>query len=175
MTSIDHLFLLIIAVIHQGLSVLATYLAEQVGWTATNQMRRDLAEHVMDLDMTFHKQHTPGELIERIDGDVTALSNFFSAFVIKVVANFLLILGILVLLWRENVWVGLGLVEGLSQGSHRVGIDRVHRVGSVEGERRDTVADLVAHELPDVVLVHRLGDHRLETQLASGPRCPLAP
>ena len=100
---------MIIAVVHQGLSVLATYLAEEVGWTATNQMRRDLAEHVMDLDMTFHKQHTPGELIERIDGDVTALSNFFSAFVIKVVANFLLILGILVLLWRENVWVGLGL------------------------------------------------------------------
>jgi ABC-type multidrug transport system fused ATPase/permease subunit len=100
---------MVIAVIHQGLSVLATYLAELVGWTATNEMRRDLAEHVMDLDMTFHKQHTPGELIERIDGDVTALSNFFSAFVIKVVANILLLVGILVLLWRENVWVGLGL------------------------------------------------------------------
>jgi ABC-type multidrug transport system fused ATPase/permease subunit len=100
---------MIIAVIHQGLAVLATFLAEDVGWTATNQMRRDLAEHVMDLDMTFHKQHTPGELIERIDGDVTALSNFFSAFAIKVVANFLLLIGILVVLWRENVWVGLGL------------------------------------------------------------------
>ncbi len=100
---------MIIAVIHQGLSVLATFLAEDVGWTATNQMRRDLAAHVMDLDMTFHKQHTPGELIERIDGDVTALSNFFSAFAIKVLANFVLLIGILVLLWRENVWVGLGL------------------------------------------------------------------
>ena len=103
------IWFMIIAVTQQGLSVLATYLAEDVGWTATNQMRRDLAEHVMDLDMTFHKQHTPGELIERIDGDVTALSNFFSAFVIKVLANFVLIIGILLLLWRENVWVGLGL------------------------------------------------------------------
>ena len=37
--------------------------------------------------MGFHKDHTPGELIERIDGDVTALANFFSAFIIKVVGQ----------------------------------------------------------------------------------------
>ena len=97
------------AVIHQGLSVVATYLAEDVGWTATNAMRRDLAAHVLDLDMTYHKLHTPGELIERIDGDVTSLSNFFSAFVIRVLANMVLIVGILVLLWRESLWIGLGL------------------------------------------------------------------
>jgi ATP-binding cassette subfamily B protein len=100
---------MLIAVAHQATAVMSTYLAEDVGWSATNEMRRDLAEHVLDLDMGFHKEHTPGELIERIDGDVTALSNFFSAFVIKVLANVVLILGILALLWRENVWVGLGL------------------------------------------------------------------
>jgi ATP-binding cassette subfamily B protein len=72
-------------------------------------MRRDLAAHVLHLDMGFHKQHTPGELIERIDGDVTALSNFFSAFVIRVLANGVLIIGILILLWFENPWVGFGL------------------------------------------------------------------
>jgi ABC-type multidrug transport system fused ATPase/permease subunit len=98
-----------IAVAHQLLSLIATYLAEDVGWTATNQMRSDLAAHVVDLDMGFHKEHTPGELIERIDGDVTSLSNFFSAFVIRVLANSLLVVGILVLLWLENPWVGFGL------------------------------------------------------------------
>jgi ATP-binding cassette subfamily B protein len=98
-----------IAVAHQLLSVVATYLAEDVGWTATNQMRSDLAAHVVDLDMGFHKEHTPGELIERIDGDVTSLSNFFSAFVIRVLANSVLVVGILALLWRENIWVGFGL------------------------------------------------------------------
>jgi ABC-type multidrug transport system fused ATPase/permease subunit len=98
-----------IAVAHQALSVVATYLAETIGWTATNQLRADLAAHVLDLDMGFHKEHTPGEMIERIDGDVTALSNFFSAFVIRVVANVLLVSGILVLLWWENTWVGFGL------------------------------------------------------------------
>lgn len=100
---------LVIAVAHQAIAVVAAYLAEDVGWSATNEMRRDLAAHVLDLDMGFHKEHTPGELIERIDGDVTSLSNFFSAFVIKVVANVVLVAGILVLLWRENAWVGFGL------------------------------------------------------------------
>ena len=98
-----------LAVGQQVLNVTATYLAEDIGWTATNRMRANLADHVLHLDMGFHKEHTPGELIERIDGDVTALSNFFSAFAIKLVGNSFLIGGILVLLWRENLWVGLGM------------------------------------------------------------------
>ncbi|MGH7463311.1 MAG: ATP-binding cassette domain-containing protein, partial [Longimicrobiales bacterium] len=59
--------------------------------------------------MPFHKQHVPGELIERIDGDVTALANFFSQFVIRVLGNALLVAGILLLLFREDVRVGFGL------------------------------------------------------------------
>jgi ATP-binding cassette subfamily B protein len=98
-----------LAVAYQTLSVVAAYIAENVGWTATNELRADLMAHVLDLDMSFHKSTTPGELIERIDGDVTTLSNFFSRFVIHVVGNAVLITGILALLWRENWWVGAGL------------------------------------------------------------------
>ena len=100
---------MIIAIAHQGIAVLSTYIAEDVGWRATNEMRDELAAHVLDLDMGFHKQHTAGELIERIDGDVTALSNFFSAFAIRVIANLVLVIGVLVFIWRENLWVGFGL------------------------------------------------------------------
>jgi ABC-type multidrug transport system fused ATPase/permease subunit len=99
----------LLAVGHQLLNVAATYFAEQVGWTATNEMRARLAAHVLDLDMGFHKTTTPGELIERIDGDVTTLSNFFSRFVIYVVGNLVLVIGVLALLWREAFEVGLGI------------------------------------------------------------------
>jgi ABC-type multidrug transport system fused ATPase/permease subunit len=99
----------LLAVGHQVLNVAATYVAQEVGWSATNEMRADLAAHVLDLDLSFHKTTTPGELIERIDGDVTTLSNFFSRFVLHVVGNLVLIVAILVLLWRESIWVGLGL------------------------------------------------------------------
>lgn len=95
-----------IAVAHQTLAVWSTYLAEKVGWGATNEMRADLQDHVLRLDMGFHKGTSPGELIERIDGDVTALSNFFSSMTTKVVGNSVLIAGILVLLWRESWIVG---------------------------------------------------------------------
>jgi ATP-binding cassette subfamily B protein len=100
---------MVIAVAQQIFNVVATYLAEQVGWTATNEMRADLATHVLDLDMGFHKEHTPGEMIERIDGDVTAQADFFSAFAIRVLGNGILMVGVMIMLWRENLWVGLGI------------------------------------------------------------------
>jgi ATP-binding cassette subfamily B protein len=98
-----------VAFVTQLLSAAATYFAADVGWTATNAMREDLAAHTLSLDMSFHTSRTPGELIERIDGDVTALSNFFSQFSVRVLGGALMLAGILVILWLENVWVGLAL------------------------------------------------------------------
>lgn len=95
------------AVIQGFFTVAATYLGENLGWTATNAMRKDLLAHCLDLDLSFHKLHTPGEMIERIGEDVNALANFFSQFTIRVLGNILIILGVLVLLYLENLWVGL--------------------------------------------------------------------
>ncbi len=101
---------MVLAVVQQAIAVWAAYLAETVGWTATNRLRSELTAHVLSLDMGFHKRHTSGELIERIDGDVNALSNFFSAMTIKVVGNGALVLGIIVLLWLESWPVGVGVL-----------------------------------------------------------------
>ncbi len=99
-----------IAVFTQGLSVAATYVGETVAWTATNALRLDLLEHTLQLDPTFHKDYTPGQLIERIDGDVATLSNFFSRFTIDVVGNGILVMGILGLLFREDWRIGLPIL-----------------------------------------------------------------
>jgi len=98
-----------IALVQRVVAFYSTYVAENVGWTATNALRAELALHCLRLDMPFHKKRTPGEMIERIDGDVTALANFFSQFVIKIVGNAILIIGILLLLFREDWRVGAGL------------------------------------------------------------------
>ncbi|MGH2520959.1 MAG: ABC transporter transmembrane domain-containing protein, partial [Anaerolineales bacterium] len=97
------------SIVQRALALWADYVAENTGWAATNAVRKDLTLHCLRLDMPFHKQHVPGELIERIDGDVTALANFFSQFVIRVLGNALLVAGILLLLFREDVRVGFGL------------------------------------------------------------------
>jgi ATP-binding cassette subfamily B protein len=107
-----------IAIGQQLLGVLATYLTELLGWAATNQVRLDLARYTLGLDMSFHTAHTPGEMIERIDGDVMSLSNFFSQFILQIVANVILIFGVLVVVLREDwlvsftlsIFVGLTMV-----------------------------------------------------------------
>ena len=105
-----------IAIGQQLLGILATYLTELLGWAATNQVRLDLARYTLGLDMSFHTAHTPGEMIERIDGDVNALSNFFSQFILQVVANIVLIFTVLVVLLREDwrVTLALGFFVGLT-------------------------------------------------------------
>ncbi|PKN92334.1 MAG: ABC transporter ATP-binding protein [Chloroflexi bacterium HGW-Chloroflexi-6] len=97
-----------IAVLQQVVSVSVTYLGENVAWTATNALRAELARHALELDMRFHNDHTPGELIERIDGDVTEMATFFSQFLITLIGNGLLLIGILAALFREDWRVGLG-------------------------------------------------------------------
>ncbi|HSJ55985.1 MAG TPA: ABC transporter ATP-binding protein, partial [Anaerolineae bacterium] len=96
-----------VALVQQVSIVGATYLGENVAWTATNMLRAELADHCLRLDMYFQNAHTPGEMIERIDGDVTALSNFFSQFFIQVVGNGILLLGVVALLVAEDWRVGL--------------------------------------------------------------------
>jgi ATP-binding cassette, subfamily B, bacterial len=98
-----------VAVVNQLLAAGATYLSQDVGWSATNLVRADLARHCLELDLAFHNARTPGELIERIDGDVTALSTFFSQLVILIVGSGLLLVGALALIAREDWRVGLAL------------------------------------------------------------------
>ncbi len=100
---------IVIALVQRAVAFYSTYIAENVSWSATNDLKSELALHCLRLDMSFHQKRTPGEMIERIDGDVTMLANFFSQFVIKVVGNAILILGILLLLWRVDWRVGVGL------------------------------------------------------------------
>jgi len=93
----------------QGLTVWARYTSETVGWRATNALRESLAMHCLCLDMSFHNTHTPGELIERIDGDVATLANFFSQFIVRILGNLLLLVGVLVALYLEDWRVGAAL------------------------------------------------------------------
>ena len=103
-----------IALIGSVVSAFAAYVSNDVGWRATNRLRSDLLLHILQLDMSFHSTHTPGELIERIDGDVTRLANFLSQFVIRLLGAILLSLGILILLMYEDIRIGLVLTAFVS-------------------------------------------------------------
>lgn len=108
LTRLAFLFIAI-AVVQQMAAVGSTVLAENVGWRATNALRRDLAQHCLRLDLSFHQQHTPGEMIERIDGDINAMARFFSQFVVQILGNCLLLIGVMAVLFREDLRVGAAI------------------------------------------------------------------
>ncbi|MCB9134122.1 MAG: ABC transporter ATP-binding protein [Anaerolineales bacterium] len=100
---------LLIGLISQTLTIAETYLATDVGLTATNRLRADLARHTMALDLSFHNARTPGYFIERVDGDVGVMNKFFSRFVVRILGNAILMLGVLALLFNIDWRVGASL------------------------------------------------------------------
>jgi len=63
-----------------------------------------MTRHCINLDMTFHNQKKTGDMIERIDGDASTLSEFFSTFIHYFLGSFFLVLGILIAVFVEG-WV----------------------------------------------------------------------
>ena len=98
---------LAIAAASQVLTLMSVTIGETVAWTATNGLRLDLLRHILDLDIAFHKAHRPGELTERIDTDVDALSNFFSRFAVTIIGNSVLAIGVLVLFFQQGWQYGV--------------------------------------------------------------------
>ena len=84
------------------------YLAADLGWRATNRLRGDLARHVLALPLHFHAELTPGRLAERIDGDVGALGGLLSSFVLRLLANGVLLIGAIVVLFAKDWRAGWG-------------------------------------------------------------------
>jgi ABC-type multidrug transport system fused ATPase/permease subunit len=93
-------------VVQQAFRVGTAWLSEVVGWLATNELRADLMDHCLALDPGFHETHSPGELIERVDGDLNGLSLFFAEFLLNVVGSMLLLVGVLVVVWVQDPLAG---------------------------------------------------------------------
>lgn len=100
--------ILCFTLLHQGMKLVLTIVSENVGWRATNRLRIELMEHCLHLDLSYYSNRSSGEMIERIDGDVTALARFFSRFIILIIGNVFLLLGILIVLFVEDWRLGLG-------------------------------------------------------------------
>ncbi|MGD8455637.1 MAG: ABC transporter ATP-binding protein [Anaerolineales bacterium] len=138
------LIFIAVALAQQVVGVGAAYVGENVAWTATNALRAELAQHCLRLDMSFHNDISPGELIERVDGDVSELSNFFSQLVIRVVGNLLLIGGVLLALFWED-WL-LGLAFSIFVGITLAVLNRVRAVAIPHQKAvREASADLFGY------------------------------
>ena len=133
-----------VAALQQLLSTGATWTGEVVAWNATNKLRVDLADHSLHLDMAFHKQKTPGEMIERLDEDVTSMARFFSQLVVIIGGDLLLVFGVLIMLFIEDRW--LGLAFSLFAIPSLFLLNRLREIAvPYEMKRREVIADLYGY------------------------------
>ncbi len=99
-----------LALAGQAARMITTWLASRLAWDGTNRLREKLAAHALGLDMAYHRAHTPGELIDRVDGDVVAVADFAVAFLLDVVASLLLLAGVLVIVFTVDPRIGAALL-----------------------------------------------------------------
>ncbi len=97
-----------VGVTRQLMAVLVAWTAADLAWLVTNELRSDLARHVLSLDVGFHRRTSPGELVSRVDGDVTALSEFIAQFAVKAVAAGVTLVGIVFVVGIQDWRIGVG-------------------------------------------------------------------
>jgi len=105
------------AIAAEGLVLFVTWHAVRLSWRSGNRLRESLADHASRLDMAWHSRHSPGQLIERIDGDVEAMVVFFTNVLVHVVGNIALTLGMLVVAFTIDVRAGLVLALTAALGA----------------------------------------------------------
>ncbi|MER6005459.1 ABC transporter ATP-binding protein [Nonomuraea angiospora] len=101
---------LALAVAGQAARLVTAWLAGRLAWGGTNRLRERLARHALGLDLGFHGRHKPGEMIERVDGDVVAVADFVVAFLMDVVASVLLLAGVVVIVFGVDWRIGCALL-----------------------------------------------------------------
>lgn len=104
------LWLLVTGLAASATTVIAKVLTVTVAWRATNQLRTDLLSHLLSRDLLTLQSMSPGELAERVDGDVNQFQAFLSVFVIELVAGALLLIGIHIALLIVDWRLAIGLL-----------------------------------------------------------------
>jgi ATP-binding cassette, subfamily B, bacterial len=128
---------LIVAIATQLINMAVAWMATVTAWHTTNEIRIRLARHVLGLSHAFHRQHTPGELIQRVDGDVTSVSDFMGRVIPRAAGALFTMVGMIGVLivvdWRlaagATVYVAAA-VAVVVRGRHRAVGESSDEMGS---------------------------------------------
>ena len=94
-----------------ALQLVVTWYSVRLAWRVGNRLRVDLCRHALGLDLDWHGDHSAGQLIERIDGDIDAVTRFASTAVLQLAGNAILVAGVLVISaiidWRASLIIGI--------------------------------------------------------------------
>jgi len=167
-----------------ALQLVVTWYSVRLAWRVGNNLRLDLCRRALGLDLDWHGDHSAGELIERIDGDIDAVTRFSSTAVLQLAGNAILVLGVLVVSavidWRASVLIAVtvAIAVGVLVGMRRLAVpyydderevqsrlygDLEERLGGLEDLRANGAGEWALHKLHE----HSAGWWRTSRRAAS--------
>ena len=95
------------AITSSGQKILMTYIKE----LASAAMRKNLLRHLMRLDSAFYQTNPPGQLIERVQGDVGVINSVWGSILTALGRDLISLIGLMgVALWIDWRWTLLAIV-----------------------------------------------------------------
>ncbi|MDH5688759.1 MAG: ABC transporter ATP-binding protein, partial [Candidatus Bathyarchaeota archaeon] len=103
-----------------SLLMLGTYLAGALasmgaGWVMVTtaqkilkRLREQLFEHLQTLSLSFFDRRPAGDLMSRLTNDIDTINQLLTQNVTQLVANILTSVGVLLMMFRLNLWLALG-------------------------------------------------------------------
>ncbi|MEZ5377244.1 MAG: ABC transporter ATP-binding protein [Acidimicrobiales bacterium] len=128
---------LVIAIVTQLAQVAVAWSATVAAWRTTNDLRLSMTRHVLTLDHEFHRTHTPGELIQRVDGDVTSVSDFLGKVVPRALGAIFLVVGMNVVLAVIDWRLALGMIAYLGLAGGMLAANRHRAISESASEMGD--------------------------------------
>ncbi|MEZ5139798.1 MAG: ABC transporter ATP-binding protein [Acidimicrobiales bacterium] len=151
-----------------ALQLVVTWYSVRLAWRVGNRIRLDLCRHALSLDLEWHGDHSAGQLIERIDGDIDAVTRFSSAAVLQLAGNAILVVGVLVVSaaidWRASLVIAVTVAvvvvvlvrmrqiavpfyDDEREVQARLYGDLEERLGGLEDLRANGAGDWAVHQL----------------------------
>ena len=138
-------------------SVVQKVMIKRVSEKTNASMRMDMLRHLMGLDTSFHQNHPPGHLIERVQGDVNAIGQVWTGIVTSLSRDLISVIwlfGVAIsidLKWTAVALIGipvLGLPSLMVQGYVR----RKSKAAREIAGRMSTQLDEVFHGINPIKL-----------------------
>jgi ATP-binding cassette subfamily B multidrug efflux pump len=95
--------LLGIVLVQVLIDILFTFTSTWIGQHGMHDLRRGLFERVLSQDINFFDRTPIGRLITRLTSDVGTLNELFSSGVVTILSDFMVIIGVLVIMFFHNV------------------------------------------------------------------------
>ena len=106
----------LVGLLANGADLVVTWLGARLAWLAANELRVEVARHALALGPTWHGRTTPGEVVDRVDGDATRVGELLAQVVVRLAAAVVTLVGVVVLLtvqdWRMGAALALLLAGG---------------------------------------------------------------